>query len=52
MYHVHIQLSSNVSLVRYFKFFLETTTEEVKFDYNEGLATKLLGKVLKTQDHY
>lgn len=32
--------------------FLETTTEEVKFDYNEGLATKLLGKVLKTQDHY
>lgn len=33
-------------------FFLETTTEEVKFDYNEGLATKLLGKVLKTQDHY
>lgn len=31
---------------------LETTIEEVKFDYNIGLATKLLGNVLATQDHY
>lgn len=32
--------------------FLEITNEEVKFDYNEGLATKPLGKVLKTRDCY
>jgi len=30
---------------------LETTTAEVKFEYNKGLATRLLGKVLVTQDH-